>query len=115
MTERGTFVINGAERVVVSQLHRSPGVSFNKEINIQTGKDLFSGKIIPYKGTWLEFETDKNDFLSVKIDRKKKVLATVFLKAIDFFENNTEIKDYFLETKELELTPISKNIKIEKS
>lgn len=111
MTERGTFVINGAERVVVSQLHRSPGVSFNKEINIQTGKDLFSGKIIPYKGTWLEFETDKNDFLSVKIDRKKKVLATVFLKDIDFFENNTEIKDYFLETKELELTPIFQKYK----
>lgn len=111
MTERGTFVINGAERVVVSQLHRSPGVSFNKEINIQTGKDLFSGKIIPYKGTWLEFETDKNDFLSVKIDRKKKVLATVFLKAIDFFESNTEIKDYFLETKELELTPIFQKYK----
>lgn len=111
MTERGTFVINGAERVVVSQLHRSPGVSFNKEINIQTGKDLFSGKIIPYKGTWLEFETDKNDFLSVKIDRKKKVLATVFLKAIDFFENNTEIRDYFLETKELELTPIFQKYK----
>lgn len=111
MTERGTFVINGAERVVVSQLHRSPGVSFNKEINIQTGKDLFSGKIIPYKGTWLEFETDKNDFLNVKIDRKKKVLATVFLKAIDFFENNTEIKDYFLETKELELTPIFQKYK----
>ncbi|WP_270428120.1 DNA-directed RNA polymerase subunit beta [Fusobacterium mortiferum] len=111
MTERGTFVINGAERVVVSQLHRSPGVSFNKEINIQTGKDLFSGKIIPYKGTWLEFETDKNDFLSVKIDRKKKVLATVFLKAIDFFENNTEIKDYFLEKKELELTPIFQKYK----
>lgn len=98
MTDRATFIINGAERVVVSQLHRSPGVSFSKEVNTQTGKDLFSGKIIPYKGTWLEFETDKNDFLSVKIDRKKKVLATVFLKAVDFFENNTEIKDYFLET-----------------
>ena len=111
MTERGTFVINGAERVVVSQLHRSPGVSFNKEINIQTGKDLFSGKIIPYKGTWLEFETDKNDFLSVKIDRKKKVLATVFLKAIDFFDNNTEIKDYFLETKELDLASIFQKYK----
>ena len=106
MTERGTFVINGAERVVVSQLHRSPGVSFNKEINIQTGKDLFTGKIIPYKGTWLEFETDKNDFLNIKIDRKKKVLATVFLKAIDFFNDNTEIRDYFLQTKEMELTPI---------
>lgn len=111
MTEKGTFIINGAERVVVSQLHRSPGVSFNKEINIQTGKDLFSGKIIPYKGTWLEFETDKNDFLSVKIDRKKKVLATVFLKAIDFFDNNTEIKDYFLETKELDLASIFQKYK----
>ena len=111
MTERGTFIINGAERVVISQLHRSPGVSFNKEINIQTGKDLFSGKIIPYKGTWLEFETDKNDFLSVKIDRKKKVLATVFLKAIDFFDNNTEIKDYFLETKELDLASIFQKYK----
>ena len=93
MTERATFIINGAERVVVSQLHRSPGVSFSKEVNTQTGKDLFSGKIIPYKGTWLEFETDKNDFLSVKIDRKKKVLATVFLKAVDFFEDNNEIRD----------------------
>lgn len=104
MTDRGTFIINGAERVVVSQLHRSPGVSFNKEVNIQTGKDLFSGKIIPYKGTWLEFETDKNDFLSVKIDRKKKVLATVFLKAVDFFETNEEVMDEFLEEKEIDLT-----------
>ncbi|MBC2856289.1 MAG: DNA-directed RNA polymerase subunit beta [Cetobacterium sp.] len=103
MTERGTFIINGAERVVVSQLHRSPGVSFNKEVNIQTGKDLFSGKIIPYKGTWLEFETDKNDFLSVKIDRKKKVLATVFLKAVDFFSDNEEIMNEFLSVKELDL------------
>ncbi|WP_293723479.1 DNA-directed RNA polymerase subunit beta, partial [uncultured Cetobacterium sp.] len=104
MTERGTFIINGAERVVVSQLHRSPGVSFNKEVNIQTGKDLFSGKIIPYKGTWLEFETDKNDFLSVKIDRKKKVLATVFLKAVDFFDTNEEIMDEFLDEKEVNLS-----------
>jgi DNA-directed RNA polymerase subunit beta len=103
MTERGTFIINGAERVVVSQLHRSPGVSFNKEVNIQSGKDLFSGKIIPYKGTWLEFETDKNDTLSVKIDRKKKVSATVFLKAIDFFNDNYEIMDTFLEVKEINL------------
>jgi len=104
MTERGTFIINGAERVVVSQLHRSPGVSFNKEVNIQTGKDLFSGKIIPYKGTWLEFETDKNDFLSVKIDRKKKVLATVFLKAVDFFDTNEEIMEEFLDEKEINLS-----------
>jgi DNA-directed RNA polymerase subunit beta len=99
MTERATFVINGAERVVVSQLHRSPGVSFNREVNIQTGKDLYTGKIIPYKGTWLEFETDKNDFLNVKIDRKKKVLASVFLKAVEFFNTNSEIMDEFLEVK----------------
>lgn len=104
MTPRGTFIINGAERVVVSQLHRSPGVSFDKDVNLQIGKDLFVGKIIPYKGTWLEFETDKNDFLNVKIDRKKKVLATVFLKAIDFFNNNEEIMEEFLETRELDLT-----------
>lgn len=103
MTDRATFIINGAERVVVSQLHRSPGVSFNKEVNIQTGKDLYSGKIIPYKGTWLEFETDKNDVLNVKIDRKKKVLVSVFLKAIGFFETNIEILDAFLETKEINL------------
>lgn len=111
MTDRGTFIINGAERVVVSQLHRSPGVSFNKEVNIQTGKDLFSGKIIPYKGTWLEFETDKNDFLTVKIDRKKKVLATVFLKAIEFFKDNTEIKKHFFNPNELNLRDIYKKYK----
>ena len=104
MTPRGTFIINGAERVVVSQLHRSPGVSFDKEVNLQIGKDLFVGKIIPYKGTWLEFETDKNDFLNVKIDRKKKVLATVFLKAIDFFDTNEDIMNEFLEIKELDLS-----------
>ena len=108
MTERATFIINGAERVVVSQLHRSPGVSFGKEINIQTGKDLFSGRIIPYKGTWLEFETDKNDSLSVKIDRKKKVLATVFLKAVDFFKDNDEIREYFLNKSSIKLTPLYK-------
>ncbi len=103
MTDKATFVINGAERVVVSQLHRSPGITFNKELNIQTGKDVFIGKIIPYKGTWLEFETDKNDILNVKIDRRKKVLVTVFLKAVDFFMNNEEIMNEFFDVKEIEL------------
>ena len=104
MTDKATFIINGAERVVISQLHRSPGITFNKELNIQTGKDVFIGKIIPYKGTWLEFETDKNDILNVKIDRRKKVLLPVFLKAVDFFQNNTEIMDHFFEEKEVELS-----------
>ncbi len=103
MTERATFIINGAERVVVAQLHRSPGVSFNKEINKKTGKELYAGKVIPYKGTWLEFMTDKNDLLNVRIDRKRKVSATVFLKAIGFFESNEEIMDTFLTTKKLNL------------
>ena len=106
MTDKATFIINGAERVVISQLHRSPGITFNKELNIQTGKDVFIGKIIPYKGTWLEFETDKNDILNVKIDRRKKVLLPVFLKAVDFFQNNTEIMDHFFEEKEVELSEL---------
>ena len=62
MTDRTSFIVNGVERVVVNQLHRSPGITFNKELNIQTGKDMFIGKIIPYKGTWLEFETDGKPF-----------------------------------------------------
>ena len=111
MTEQATFVINGAERVVVSQLHRSPGITFNKELNIQTGKDMFIGKIIPYKGTWLEFETDKNDILNVKIDRRKKVLATIFLKAVDFFNTNKEIMDHFFEVKELDLKKLTSKYK----
>lgn len=106
MTDKATFIINGAERVVISQLHRSPGITFNKELNIQTGKDVFIGKIIPYKGTWLEFETDKNDILNVKIDRRKKVLLPVFLKAVDFFQNNTEIMNHFFEKKEVELSEL---------
>ena len=106
MTDKATFIINGAERVVISQLHRSPGITFNKELNIQTGKDVFIGKIIPYKGTWLEFETDKNDILNVKIDRRKKVLLPVFLKAVDFFETNEEIMNEFFETKEVELSEL---------
>ena len=104
MTEQGSFIINGAERVVVSQLHRAPGITFNKEVDMQTGKDLFVGKIIPYKGTWLEFEVDKKDILNVKIDRRKKVPATVFLKAIGFFHDNNEILDGFLEKKTIDLS-----------
>ena len=71
------------KRVVVSQLHRSPGVSFSKEVNTQTGKDLFQENN-SIQGTWLEFETDKNDFLSVKIDRKEKSFSNCILKSSRF-------------------------------
>ena len=108
MTDKGSFIINGAERVVVSQLHRAPGITFNKEMDMQTGKDLFVGKIIPYKGTWLEFEVDKKDVLNVKIDRRKKVPATVFMKAIEFFHDNIEIMSEFFEEKTIDLTEIYK-------
>ncbi|VWL85425.1 DNA-directed RNA polymerase subunit beta [Oceanivirga miroungae] len=108
MTDKATFIINGAERVVVSQLHRAPGITFNKELDMQTGKDLFVGKIIPYKGTWLEFEVDKKDVLNVKIDRRKKVPATVFLKAVDFFKTNSEIMEEFFETKKISIEEVKK-------
>ncbi|AEC02920.1 DNA-directed RNA polymerase subunit beta [Parasphaerochaeta coccoides] len=79
MTERGTFIINGAERVVVSQIHRSPGVIFSNE------KDIYSARIIPYRGSWLEFEIDeKKHLIYTKIDRKKRILGTLFLRAIGF-------------------------------
>ncbi len=85
MTPTGTFIINGAERVIVSQLHKSPGVSFERKIH-QNGKALLSARIIPYRGAWLEFEYDVNDFLWLTIDRRSKVLATTFLKAFGYVE-----------------------------
>src|SRR6266542_4085241 len=77
MTDNGTFIINGTERVIVSQLHRSPGVFFHSE-----DKTLFIGQIIPYRGSWVEFEYDAKNLLYVRIDRKRKFLATVFLRAL---------------------------------
>jgi len=82
MTPRGTFVINGTERVVVSQLVRSPGVYFERTIEKTSDKDIFSSKIIPSRGAWLEFEVDKKDLVGVRIDRKRKQSVTVFLKAL---------------------------------
>mgnify|MGYP006266410587 CR=1 FL=1 len=82
MTPRGTFVINGTERVVVSQLVRSPGVYFERTVEKTSDKDIFSTKIIPSRGAWLEFEIDKKDFVAVRIDRKRKQSVTVFLKAL---------------------------------
>jgi DNA-directed RNA polymerase subunit beta len=87
MTENGTFIINGAERVIVSQLVRSPGVYFNSQIDF-SGKPLYTGVIIPNRGAWLEFETDVNDVIYVRVDRTRKVPATVLLRAIGFGSNN---------------------------
>ncbi len=84
MTENGTFVINGAERVVVSQLVRSPGVYFTVEEDPSSGRALCMGKLIPNRGAWLEFETSNRDVLSVKVDRKRKIPVTTLLRAIGF-------------------------------
>jgi DNA-directed RNA polymerase subunit beta len=93
MTDRGTFIINGTERVVVSQLVRSPGVYFEKTQDKSSDKDVFSAKIIPSRGAWLEFEIDKRDTVGVRIDRKRKQSVTVFLKALGVTER--EIRDQF--------------------
>ncbi|MDZ7371350.1 MAG: DNA-directed RNA polymerase subunit beta [candidate division KSB1 bacterium] len=93
MTERGTFIINGAERIIVSQLHRSPGVFFD-EIMHPNGTKLFSARIIPLRGSWLEFTTDIYDLLNVYIDRRKKFLATTLLRAIGF-STDRQILDAF--------------------
>jgi DNA-directed RNA polymerase subunit beta len=84
MTDDGTFVINGAERVVVSQLVRSPGVYFTPVKDPSTGRDLFTAKLIPNRGAWLEFETHNRDVLSVKVDRKRKIPVTILLRAIGY-------------------------------
>ncbi len=84
MTDSGTFIVNGSERVVVSQLIRSPGVYFTTEKDRSTGRDLTGTKLIPLRGAWLEFETSKRDIISVKVDRKRKLPATILLRAIGF-------------------------------
>mgnify|MGYP000294131363 FL=1 len=82
MTAKGTFIINGTERVVVSQLVRSPGVYFDRTQEKASDKDIFSARIIPSRGAWLEFEIDKRDQVGVRIDRKRKQSVTIFLKAL---------------------------------
>ena len=86
MTEQGTFIINGAERVVVSQLVRSPGVYFTETRDPATGRRLTQAKLIPNRGAWLEFETSTKDILSVKVDRKRKIPVTILLRAVDMEE-----------------------------
>ncbi|HZS93582.1 MAG TPA: DNA-directed RNA polymerase subunit beta, partial [Chloroflexota bacterium] len=84
MTDQGTFVINGAERVVVSQLVRSPGVYFGPEEDPTSGRDLWGAKLIPNRGAWLEFETSKADVMTVKVDRKRKIPVTTLLRAVGY-------------------------------
>jgi len=99
MTETGTFIINGAERVIVSQLVRSPGIYYNREFD-KTGKQLFSATVIPNRGAWLEYETDSNDIVSVRIDRTRKQPVTVLLRALGY-GSDTQIKDLLGEDERL--------------
>jgi len=96
MTENGTFVINGTERVIVSQLHRSPGVFFDhdKGKTHSSGKLLFNARVIPYRGSWLDFEFDHKDCVYVRIDRRRKIPATILLRALGY-ENEEMIKIFF--------------------
>ncbi|CDE66053.1 MAG: DNA-directed RNA polymerase subunit beta [Parabacteroides sp.] len=102
MTERGTFVINGAERVVVSQLHRSPGVFFGQSVHAN-GTKLYSARIIPFKGSWIEFATDINNVMYAYIDRKKKLPVTTLLRAIGF-ESDKDILEIFNLAEEVKVT-----------
>ncbi|HIY65879.1 MAG TPA: DNA-directed RNA polymerase subunit beta, partial [Candidatus Agrococcus pullicola] len=123
MTAKGTFIINGTERVVVSQLVRSPGVYFERTPEKNSDKDLFSARIIPSRGAWLEFEIDKRDAVGVRIDRKRKQPVTVFLKALGLSRSDieTEFAGYesvltqldkdTVETKEEALRDIYKRIR----
>jgi DNA-directed RNA polymerase subunit beta len=108
MTPKGTFVINGTERVVVSQLVRSPGVYFNREQEKTSDKDIYSARVIPSRGAWLEFEIDKRDQVGVRIDRKRKQSVTVFLKALGL--TSEEILEEFKGFASIELTLEKDNI-----
>ena len=105
MTERGTFVINGAERVVVSQLHRSPGVFFGQSVHAN-GTKLYSARIIPFKGSWIEFATDINNVMYAYIDRKKKLPVTTLLRAIGF-EGDKDILEIFNLAEEHKVSKVS--------
>ncbi len=104
MTETGTFVINGTERVIVSQLHRSPGVFFDhdKGKTHSSGKLLFSARVIPYRGSWLDFEFDPKDCVYVRIDRRRKLPATILLRALGY--DAEQILDMFFETDTITLS-----------
>jgi len=105
MTDNATFIINGAERVVVSQIHRSPGIIFEEDEEKRVsayGKPLYFARMIPYRGAWVEFEFDQNSILYVRIDRKRKILATTFLRALGF-ESDSDILELFADHEEIVL------------
>ena len=97
MTDRGTFVINGAERVIVSQLHRSPGASFEEEEEGEgvISQPVYVGRIVPYRGTWLEIEYDANDNVYAKLDRKKNFPVTTVLRAMGYSKTEDILKPFF--------------------
>ena len=101
MTDNGTFIINGTERVIVSQLHRSPGVFFDhdKGKTHSSGKVLYSARVIPYRGSWLDFEFDHKDILYVRIDRRRKMPATVLLKALGY--SVEQLLNYYYKSEEI--------------
>src|SRR5262249_54732646 len=111
MTDNGTFIINGTERVVVSQLHRSPGVFYDhdKGKTHSSGKLLYSARIIPYRGSWLDFEFDAKDMIHVRIDRRRKLLATVLLRALGY--STEELLNYFYDTETVYLDATKKYFK----
>ncbi|MDP6419275.1 MAG: DNA-directed RNA polymerase subunit beta, partial [Candidatus Krumholzibacteria bacterium] len=102
LTSKGTFVINGAERVIVSQLHRSPGVFFSESVH-PNGKLLYSARIIPYRGSWVEFTTDINDTMFVHIDRKKKLPVTILLRAVGY-DSDAKLLKAFCSFEQLSIT-----------
>ena len=104
MTDRGTFVINGTERVVVSQLVRSPGVYYSTETDKTSDKEIYTAKVIPARGAWLELETDRRDIVSVRVDRKRKQPATVLLKALGIAETREEILEMFNNSEAIQRT-----------
>jgi len=107
MTEAGTFIINGSERVIVSQLHRSPGVLFehDKGRTHASGKRIYSARVIPYRGSWLDFEFDHKDTLWVKIDRKRKLFVSVLLRALGY--TIEEMLNYYYDVEKVRLEPVA--------
>src|SRR6187431_1480483 len=113
MTTTGSFVINGTERVIVSQLHRSPGVFFEHDRGKthSSGKLLFSARVIPYRGSWLDFEFDPKDCVFTRIDRRRKLPVTILLRALGY--NNSEMLRHFFEINTFHILPEGEGVQLE--